>query len=127
MQNENGLKEVFEEKRPWGGFRQFPAESGVTVKEIWVESMARLSLQSHKLRDEYWFVVSPNLIIELISPDGIKIIIEPIINSTIMIPRDWLHRLMNLDKERGYVIETSVGIFKEEDIERFADDYGRMK
>ena len=45
-------------KCPWGYYEVLSDASDHKVKRIVVEPEGRLSLQSHKLRNEHWFVVS---------------------------------------------------------------------
>jgi len=115
--------------RPWGHFKQYSTESGITLKEITVLPSKRLSLQSHKLRDEKWIFIGPKFHVELTesrSPLDITTLLSPDPGNVIDIPRGWKHRLENTGTEIGHIIEISFGEFDENDIDRFEDDYGRV-
>lgn len=124
------IEELYREVRPWGRFVQFPTESPINLKEITVNPGQRLSLQSHKLRDELWIFPSGGLSAEIISPAGLRIFASPDPRNgnpaTVFILRGWKHRLINAGSETKYIIEVSFGQFDEDDIERFSDDYGRV-
>src|SRR4030042_2575622 len=44
--------------RPWGGFIKFIDNKPCTVKILQIKRGECLSLQSHKLRDEFWYIVA---------------------------------------------------------------------
>lgn len=120
------------EVRPWGMFVKFATVcNGVVHKELIVKPMNRLSLQKHKLRDELWIVASPDIMVEVRSPNGpmetrfpVPITEEGALVK-IFIPRGWWHRLTNIGANVGHVFEYSLGIFNEDDIVRAEDDFGR--
>ncbi|MBU1199814.1 MAG: phosphomannose isomerase type II C-terminal cupin domain [Nanoarchaeota archaeon] len=107
------------EKRPWGEFTRYTLNSKSTVKILTIEKGKKLSLQSHKIRDEFWVVLDEGIKIEL---DGK--LIYPKVGEQIMIPHGKKHRLSSLEK-RARVLEISVGEFSEDDEIRYEDDYGR--
>ena len=123
-------EELYREVRPWGQFVQFPTESAVNLKEITVNPGQRLSLQSHKLRDELWIFPDNGLAVEVVSPDGLRtfISLNPEIRNpaTLFILRGWKHRLINNSEKPISMIEIAYGKFLEDDIDRFDDDYGRV-
>ncbi|MDP3995834.1 MAG: hypothetical protein Q8P74_01140, partial [bacterium] len=45
-------------RRPWGGFIKFIDNKPCTVKILFIEKGGSLSLQSHKLREEFWYLIS---------------------------------------------------------------------
>jgi len=45
-------------ERPWGGFIKFIDNKPCTVKILQIKKGEALSLQSHKLRDEFWYLIS---------------------------------------------------------------------
>ncbi len=45
-------------KRPWGGFIKFIDNKPCTVKILQIKKEESLSLQFHKLRSEFWYLVS---------------------------------------------------------------------
>lgn len=122
------FEEVYKEDRPWGRFTQFATENAFNnLKEIKVHPGQRLSLQSHKLRDEVWVFVDSNLEVEIIFPDGRKKATKSFPKLSLLIERGWKHRISNNSDKMGYLYEISYGEFCEDDIERFEDDYDRVK
>ena len=107
--------------KPWGYFQILKAEEGFLVKEISVNPMGKLSLQSHKHRSEHWVVVEGEAIVTI---DENKYNLG--INESIYIPLGSKHRLENNSKNNLKIIEIQIGkILKEEDITRYEDIYGR--
>ena len=109
----------YKEERPWGNFIQFSKNQTSTVKIITVNPNQTLSLQSHKNRSEFWRVLDG---------DGMVTIDEKIMPATqgaeFFIPKNTKHRISA--KENGVrFLEIALGDFDENDIERFADEYGR--
>ena len=110
------------EERPWGRYEVLEEADKYKVKRIEVKPGARLSLQSHKYRDELWVVVK--------GPAGIvlgdnEFILEE--GKNVYIPREEKHRLFNTGKETIKVIEVQYGTYLgEDDIIRYEDDYKRM-
>lgn len=112
---------VYTEVRPWGEFSQFLMNAQATVKVISIERESRLSLQSHQLRDEFWYVLDGPVDVEVgnrtwVAAEG----------AVVWVPRTTLHRLGNQGPRRARVLEISFGHFDEADIERFADDFHRL-
>lgn len=105
--------------RPWGDFILITQNEPSTVKLITVNKGKRTSLQSHMNRDEIWFIIK----------GGFKITIgDETITATVgaefFIKRQCIHRLEGLEEDNK-LVEVSIGMFNENDITRFADDYGR--
>lgn len=107
-------------KKPWGHFINF-WRKGLNVKIIGVDSGRRLSLQSHKLRDEVWLLLSGNLDCQI----GEKTI-RMKKGIPYLISRDVKHRLSAFENG-GKILEVAFGKFDEEDIIRHEDDYGRIE
>lgn len=108
-------------KRPWGYYEILSDTSDHKVKRIVIEPAGRLSLQRHKLRCEHWFVVSGE---GTASVDGKKRLLKA--GCMLDIPARSKHRLQNSSDKNLVIIEVQTGeYFGEDDIERFADDYGR--
>lgn len=113
------------EKRPWGCFMVLAdaadAELGpvANVKVIMIQAYSKMSLQSHEHRDERFFVVSGDLHFEL---NGVMTVLQP--SDIAFVPRYGKHRL-GAQHEQVVLIEVSYGTFDEDDIVRYADDYGR--
>ncbi len=107
--------------RPWGNFTNLEETDKCKVKKIEIKPGARISLQLHNHRSEYWVVVSGIANVEI---DGkLKVIKE---NESIYIPKKCKHRLSNLSKDPLVIIEIQSGSYLgEDDIIRFDDMYGR--
>lgn len=110
-----------ESKRPWGFYTVLADEPDHKVKRIHVDPHRRLSLQRHRQRAEYWTIVAGEGVVtrndEEIPVTG---------GSTVVIPRGARHRIENRGDTPLVFIEVQLGTyFGEDDIERFADDYGR--
>ncbi len=112
---------MIKEKRPWGEFKIIHKEPGITIKILILKPQKRLSLQSHKLRDEIWLILKGKAIYQL---DEIQSVLIKGISETI--PRGFKHRLISGEKGCR-VLEISFGKFNEKDIVRYEDDYGRIK
>lgn len=112
--------EIF--NKPWGFYKTNVLNDFYQSKVLTVRPMQKLSLQSHKFRDEYWVVVHGN---------GIVIVGNEHINvssgSFIKIEKNQLHRAINISNEENLIInEIQIGTYLgEDDIIRYEDDYGR--
>lgn len=110
-------------KRPWGGFIKFIDNKPCTVKILYIKKGGALSLQSHKMREEFWYVISGKIkVVTGRSPQKLKskILKE---GQGIKIPKKILHRASGLTKSQ--ILEISTGKFKEKDEIRYEDAYGR--
>lgn len=107
-------------KKPWGHFEQFTHNELSTVKLITVESNAKLSLQYHHKRDEFWRIVSGQGTVRI--GDDVH---HASVGDEFFIERGTLHRIMTEDVTLQ-VLEISYGMFDEEDIVRVEDSYGRV-
>jgi len=111
--------------RPWGSFENLKTDKNWHIKIIDVSKGKRLSLQSHKLRDELWIILEGNGIAEvedLKTKKIIKYILSPMIK--VFISRTAKHRLSGVSRLK--VAEISLGRFDENDIKRYEDDFGRI-
>jgi mannose-6-phosphate isomerase-like protein (cupin superfamily) len=116
------------EHRPWGSYEilsEFkvdePGFRDSCIKILRLKPGASLSYQSHKQRNEHWFVVQ-----------GIgKVVLNdkevPIqVGSSIDIKIGDKHRAINTsDHQELIIVESQTGHYDEQDIERFEDEYGR--
>lgn len=109
----------YHEDRPWGGFTQFTLNQISTVKLLHVTPHKKNSLQSHTTRHEFWRVVSGNPIVTI---GDLCEVAEP--GKEYWIPQGEKHRIDG-GETGGEVLEISLGLFDEQDIERFEDDFGR--
>lgn len=111
-----------EDHRPWGFYRILSDENTVKNKKIVVYPGKRLSLQRHRYRDEHWYIVSGKGLWTL----GEKTV--PVTaGQSVDIPRKSIHRIENSGQENLVFMEIQTGdYFGEDDIERLADDFGRI-
>ena len=117
----------YSENRPWGSYEilsEFkvnePGFLDVCVKKITVKPKQRLSYQSHKHRNEHWFFVQGKGTVVL-NDKEIPIKVGDFIDIKI----GDKHRAINTDSAVDLIfIESQTGHYDEDDIERFADDYG---
>ncbi len=109
--------------RPWGYYESVVNDSRWQVKLIHVKPGHELSLQLHHHRSEHWVVVDGTAKIEI--GFEMKILHE---NESCYIPLGEKHRLSNPGKIPLNLIEIQSGSYLgEDDIERFEDNYGRIK
>jgi mannose-6-phosphate isomerase-like protein (cupin superfamily) len=111
----------YHENRPWGNFETFCKNTQATVKIISVNPGEYTSLQTHKNRTEFWYILSGNGELD--------------INSSTMtatpgeyhtVPATVAHRIRG-GTEILKLLEVSTGNFDENDIERLEDKYNRIK
>lgn len=120
-----GLSAVTEQTnrtdRPWGAFFILEDGAGAKVKRLVVNPGQRLSLQSHKHRDEHWVVVRGVADVTL---DERTLALK--YGDHVFVKRGTRHRIACASEEPVEIIEVQVGdSFAEEDIVRYSDDYGR--
>ncbi len=110
------------EDRPWGYFEILVDSPATKVKLLVVNPGQRLSLQSHKLRQEHWVVVGGTARVTL--NDETR---DYGYGEHIYIGREVKHRLAApAGDTKVEIIETQVGEdFPESDIIRYDDDYAR--
>lgn len=111
-----------EDHRPWGFYQVLSDEKTVKNKKIVVYPGKRLSLQRHQYRDEHWYIVSGKGEWTLDSKTtGLTA------GQSVDIPRKSVHRIENSGLENLVFMEIQTGdYFGEDDIERLADDFGRV-
>lgn len=109
------------EHRPWGSFFILEDAHHTKVKRLVVNPGHRLSLQSHKMRDEHWVVVRGVARVTLDNETR-----DFQYGDHVYVRRGVKHRLACEGTEPVEIIEVQTGeAFPEEDIERFSDDYDR--
>lgn len=107
--------------RPWGSYTVLEDLNGYKIKRIEVKPHKRLSLQSHKYRNEHWIVVKGHATITL--NDDTFTLDE---NQSTYIKAGDKHRLANNTDDNLIIIEAQVGSYTgEDDIIRFEDDFSR--
>ena len=110
------------EKRPWGWYDVIDEGDRYKVKCIEVKPGQKLSLQKHHHRAEHWVVVSGTAMIECDGKE--KLLTE---NESTYIPIGAKHRLSNQGSEPLLLVEIQSGSYLgEDDIIRYADNYGRQ-
>jgi mannose-6-phosphate isomerase-like protein (cupin superfamily) len=109
------------EERPWGWFETLGRGDGYLVKRLCIRTGRRISLQRHRRRCEHWVVVSGDGWLEC---DGRRMAAQP--GTSLFVPLGTIHRagagcgdLVIVEVQRGTALS-------EDDIERLADDYGRV-
>lgn len=109
----------YTEKRPWGKFERFCLNERCSVKIVTVKAGEELSLQKHKQRDEFWRVLSgrPEVTVGKKTTRAKE-------GDEFFIPRETRHQI-KAGKKKAEMLEVSFGKFKEEDIIRIKDKYGR--
>ncbi len=107
--------------RPWGSYTVLEDSQGYKIKRIEVKPYKRLSLQSHKHRNEHWIVVSGKATITL--NEQVFTLNE---NESTYIKAGDKHRLANDTDKPLIMIEAQVGSYTgEDDIIRYEDDFKR--
>lgn len=106
------------EKRPWGNFERFTLNEKTTVKIITVKKGEAFSLQYHKNRKEFWYILNGKATATI--GNNRKEIKK---GDRILIGKNTKHRMEA--KEDITFLEISFGEFDEKDIVRLTDKYGR--
>ena len=113
-------KKIF---RPWGDYKSIANEQLWQVKLIKVKPGEKLSLQRHQYRSEHWVVVSGIAKVEI---EGKESTLHQ--NQSSYIPVGSKHRLSNPGETDLKIVEVQTGSYLgEDDIQRFDDNYGRIK
>ena len=120
------------EARPWGSYTLFVDNKPCSVKIL--EISGKLSLQSHIYREERWHIISGEVLMYLGSVrETLQEIKEQLreyrlkAGDDICIPRNYVHSMKNLAPQPSLILEISEGEYREEDITRYEDIYGRVK
>jgi mannose-6-phosphate isomerase len=115
-------EESAEYVRPWGRYDILDEGAGFKVKRITVDPGKRLSYQRHAKRSERWVVVQGSARVTL---DGTVSEIDA--GAAVHVLIGMKHRVENIGPQPLVFIEVQAGDYLEEDdIERFADDFGRQ-
>jgi len=108
--------------RPWGYYTVLADEPDHKVKRICVYPGKRLSLQRHRRRAEHWYLVRGETVATIEDRE-----ISLRAGEAVDIPCGASHRLRNTGDDEVAFIEIQTGdYFGEDDIERIADDFGRV-
>ncbi|MGH6610957.1 MAG: cupin domain-containing protein [Burkholderiaceae bacterium] len=107
--------------RPWGKYTVLHESPQFKVKRIEVSPGKKLSLQLHHKRSEHWVVVQGTA---RITVGDTVANLHP--NESIYVPAQTKHRIENTQDEALTIVEVQCGDYLgEDDIVRFADEYGR--
>ena len=112
------------EHRPWGCYQVIKKSNDGSELEkiITVKPNNKLSLQSHKHREEFWQILEGNALVEI---DSNTFSLSD--NDKIHIPLGSIHRVKNIGQQDLVIHEIQKGeLLSEEDIIRYEDDYGRV-
>ena len=110
-----------QEFRPWGSWESLASGARFNVKRLRLNPGASTSLQQHQHRAEHWVILCG--VAEVVRDSETHTLTE---NSSIEIPQGAVHRLRNPGESPLEIIEIQIGAYLgEDDIVRFADDYGR--
>lgn len=116
------LKEHSFEERPWGRFEILLNTDNFKSKRILLLPGKQLSYQRHKQRTENWTITRGEGTVTL---NDVESIVKA--GDHITIVAGTKHRIRNHTNEPLEFIEVQTGTyFGEDDIERFADEYGRV-
>ena len=109
------------EQRPWGEFATHLSGKGYKVKTLVVNPNQRLSLQSHKHRNEFWVVAEGSAYVEV----GNSVATLTVGNS-VYIEAGEKHRVGCVGSVPCTILELQYGeMCVESDIIRYEDDYAR--
>ncbi len=106
--------------RPWGSFIRFTQNEKSTVKILEIKPGEMLSLQSHKKRDEFWYVLEGNPTIVLNTKTK-----KYKQGDSIRVGKGVKHRIINKTTKIIKALEISTGHFDERDEIRYEDEYHR--
>ena len=114
------LQNYHHEERPWGWFDRFTQNESTSVKILHANSGARLSLQRHTKRDEWWQILSGSGTVRVGEDEH-----QASPGDRFQIPAGTLHRIQGGEEGISW-LEICFGEFDENDIERLEDDFGRL-
>jgi mannose-1-phosphate guanylyltransferase/mannose-6-phosphate isomerase len=116
--------------RPWGIMDTLLLNEArpVTIKWIHMFPGSKMSLQSHKKRDQLYLITSDSFSAKLSygTRRDTLITLTPKQGQLFYFPRLTLHRMENPGAVTYSFIEISLGVNDEEDITRHDDEYGRI-
>lgn len=110
--------------KPWGCFYTYSLNTKSTVKLLQIDPGHSISYQKHFKRTEHWYVLEGKGIMNL---GGMEFPLEK--GEEITIDKEEAHAIRNPKKllfnKPLLILEVSAGTFREDDIERLEDNYGR--
>ncbi len=108
-------------ERPWGWFEPLASGEHYLVKRLLIRRGQRLSLQRHQHRCEHWVVVAGNGELQV---GEAAIAAAP--GTSVFIPQGAIHRARGGSADLEIVEVQRGNWLSETDIERLADDFGRL-
>ena len=109
-------------QKPWGSFEIIAGGDAYQVKRLTIRPGQSISLQRHEYRSEVWQVVHGQGEVQV----GELFMLVDLSSGPINICVMRLHRIRNVGSVDLIVIEIQQGlVIVEEDVIRYADDYGR--
>lgn len=108
-------------ERPWGWYEELGRGDQYLVKRLWIAPGCRISLQRHRHRCEHWVVVAGAGLLETGGEATVAAV-----GTTLFIPREAIHRASAGVDGLGIIEVQRGAVLQESDIERFADDFGRV-
>ena len=113
------------QNRPWGNMIRFCLNApDITVKVLTVNPKEVISLQKHKYRDQFYYIIDElTIITENKQEDLVESIGKP--GDEFYFHRGTLHRAYNHSLHPARYLEISFGNYNEKDIKRIEDKYGR--
>lgn len=107
-------------ERPWGRYLTVYHTPHIWTKTLIIREGARLSLQKHARREEFWHDPEGRLF-ATIGDETFRMRSDTVYH----VPFNTLHRLENISRYELTLVEVAYGDPDESDIVRIADDYGR--
>jgi mannose-6-phosphate isomerase-like protein (cupin superfamily) len=112
--------------KPWGWYQVIYSSDQYIIKILRIKAGKRISLQSHKHRDEFWTVVMGSGIYEN-SGLGISNKYRLKAGSMVGVYKNEKHRLTASEDSDIEIVEVQKGDYlSEDDITRYQDDFGRI-
>lgn len=110
--------------KPWGYYWTYDSEKSWKLKKLVIYPKQMTSLQSHKHRNELWFVAEGSIDVDF--SDGY--VSRKKKGDYLQIHKGTKHRIINPGVKNAVVIEIQHGKkCEEEDIIRYEDKYGRVR
>lgn len=107
-------------ERPWGNFERFTLNEPTTVKILKLNADESLSLQTHKQRDEFWYVTAGSGTVQIGETEQ-----EAREGDNFFVSRNTQHRISAGSAGLAF-LEISFGEFAEDDETRLEDKYDRV-
>jgi mannose-1-phosphate guanylyltransferase/mannose-6-phosphate isomerase len=113
--------------RPWGWMNVVCLnQDGFSIRILNILPGRRLSLQRHYHRTELFVALDRGLVLETINSASDVSSVDVPLGSTAEVVALQFHRLSNSSAIVLTCLEVSLGTYREDDIERAEDDYGRV-